>query len=308
LGPTWVWPDYQPVAAEWLVRLGLETLPQFDEGDAVIDDGPELPATRQMIPGQQGIRKIADGAAAIIERLVSRLPADMIVTNSPVTQITNRDDSIEISVSGPAGETSIRSRFAVIATPLRVAATSIAWSPEQDRSFIRAMIDTPTWMAVHAKAIALYDQPFWRQQGLSGRIASRAGPLVEAHDHSGENGSPAAIFGFVGWPPDIREDLGDKPAGEITAQLARCLGPQAGRPIAVHIEDWALNDHICTPLDARGPMNHPEIAPDIIRQPHLGRRVVFAAAETSVRSPGLIEGAFAAGMSAAGMILKIRAD
>jgi monoamine oxidase len=36
LGPTWVWPKYQPVAARWLDRLGIATFEQFNGGDAVI--------------------------------------------------------------------------------------------------------------------------------------------------------------------------------------------------------------------------------------------------------------------------------
>ena len=36
LGPTWVWPRYQPIAERWIRSLGLQTFPQFNDGDAVI--------------------------------------------------------------------------------------------------------------------------------------------------------------------------------------------------------------------------------------------------------------------------------
>lgn len=35
LGPTWVWPRYQPVVERWIKSLGLETFEQFNDGDAV---------------------------------------------------------------------------------------------------------------------------------------------------------------------------------------------------------------------------------------------------------------------------------
>ena len=138
---------------------------------------------------------------------------------------------------------------------------------------------------------------------MSGRIASQAGPLVEAHDISGEDGSPAALFGFVGWSRDMRITHKDRLDAEIIAQLMRCFGQEAARPTQIHVEDWAANRFICTARDLAEPMNHPDVGPDVLRQAHAGGRIVFATAETSDVSPGLIEGALAAGMRAARQVL-----
>ena len=54
LGPTWVWPKYQPVAARWLEELGLSTFEQFNEGDAVILGYGPAPV-RKPLPGQDGM-------------------------------------------------------------------------------------------------------------------------------------------------------------------------------------------------------------------------------------------------------------
>ncbi len=37
-------------------------------------------------------------------------------------------------------------------------------------------------MAGHAKVVALYERPFWREQGLSGDAISHCGTLAEIHD------------------------------------------------------------------------------------------------------------------------------
>jgi monoamine oxidase len=154
-------------------------------------------------------------------------------------------------------------------------------------------------MSTHAKAVALYDRPFWRESGLSGRIASQIGPLVEAHDHSGIDGSPAGIFGFVGWPPDIRQKDPDRLKHAILAQLSECFGPAAAHPNELIVQDWASNTQIVTELDLSGPVSHLDIGADILRQPFLDGRVRLAVSETSEVSPGLIEGALAAGEHAA---------
>ena len=116
---------------------------------------------------------------------------------------------------------------------------------------------TPTWMAPHAKAVALYDSPFWRENGLSGRIASQSGPLVEAHDHSGPDGSPAALFGFIGWPYATRAKMGTDLQGAILDQLTRCFGADSPKPKSIHIEDWAGDPLVTTADDLTGPMAHP---------------------------------------------------
>jgi monoamine oxidase len=119
------------------------------------------------------------------------------------------------------------------------------------------------------------------------------------HDLCGADGTPAAIFGFVGWPHDQRARRRAHMREEIISQLARCFGSKAANLLHFHVEDWADNPQICTPLDKTGAMPHPDVASPLLRQAH--GRVQFAVSETSDVSPGLIEGAFAAGMRAASL-------
>ena len=158
-------------------------------------------------------------------------------------------------------------------------------------------------MAAQAKYVAVYDTPFWREDGLSGRIASQIGPLGEAHDLSGEGGKPAAVFGFVGWPPEMRENP-DELDTEILYQLARCFGEDVEDYTASGLIDWAKNPFICTETDREEPPRHPEVAPDILREPQADGRIVFAVAEVGANSPGLIEGAFDAAQTASAHIIE----
>ena len=36
LGPTWIWPKYQPTAQRWIEQLGLSMFDQYDQGHTLI--------------------------------------------------------------------------------------------------------------------------------------------------------------------------------------------------------------------------------------------------------------------------------
>ena len=304
LGPIWVWPRYQPIAAKWIRSLGLETFHQFNDGDAVLlGYGPK--PLRQPLPGQDGMVRIVGGPSAFIETLCKRLDATSVRTSAAVTGI--RADGLErVSISLGTGEV-FKAKRVIVSVPLRIAAEKMEmpWAP---KALMDAMQRTPTWMSTHAKAVVLYEQPFWRDAGMSGRIASRTGPLVEAHDHSGIDGTPAAIFGFVGWPLDTRQKDPEGLRQAVLNQLVECFGLSASHPLDLVVQDWATTPNIVTDLDLSSPADHPDIGPAILRQPHLSGRVRFAVSELSELSPGLIEGALAAGEQAAQNVLAAGGD
>jgi monoamine oxidase len=107
----------------------------------------------------------------------------------------------------------------------------------------------------------------------------------------------------VGWPPEVRRADPEGLKRAILEQLVACFGPAAANPEALVVQDWARATRIVTQLDLEGPANHPDLGPDILRAPHLGGRVRFAVSEAATVSPGLIEGALAAGEHAAQAIL-----
>jgi monoamine oxidase len=296
LGPTWVWPAHQPVVRQWMTKLGIEGEAQFDEGPTVVEQGVG-PPTLMRLPSQDGSVRPIGGPQALVDALVARLPKGALLLNQHVSDVAFRDNAIHAKANGDWRAFD----KAIIAVPPRIAATTIQWLPSLPNNLAAALQRAPTWMAPQAKAVALFETPFWRERGQSGRILSQIGPLVEVHDHCGPDGAPAALFGFVGWPgSDRREGLEDA----IRAQLARCFGDDAPVPYAMHIEDWARDPLVATPADLSGPGAHPTVQANILRTPHFGERIVFAGAETATISPGLIEGAFAAGAHAAAVILR----
>ena len=295
LGPTWVWPKYQPVVARWLSKLDIKTFEQFNEGNAVITGyGPE--PLYQPMPGQDGMVRVVGGPTTLIDTLAERLGSSNIRTSAVVAELSE-DGPERMNIRLNSGEM-ITARRVIVAAPLRVVATTIRmpWAPP---SLIKAMREIPTWMSSHAKAVVIYDRPFWRDAGLSGRIASRTGPLVEVHDHTCAEMKPGALFGFVGWSPEQRQSSPAQLRQEILDQLSDCFGKAAANPLELVIQDWATNPRIVNELDLTQPGSHPNVSPDNLREQYLDGRVQFAVSEVSERSPGLIEGALAIGESAA---------
>jgi monoamine oxidase len=299
LGPTWVWPKYQPVAARWLDRLGIATFEQFNGGDAVITGYGPAPL-RQPVPGQDGMVRIAGGPSAFIDALAGIVGTARIRTSAAVTGISE-DGPTKLQIHLGSGEILTAGKV-IVAIPLRVAAVSLRlpWAPV---SLLDALSGTPTWMSSQAKAVALYERPFWRDAGLSGRIVSRNGPLFEAHDHCSADNTTAAIFGFVSWSPEHRKKDPEGLRQAILDQLSASFGTAAGHPIDLVVQDWAANARITTGMDLAQPAQHPDFAPAALRQPHLDGRLRFAVSEVSEISPGLIEGALAAGEQAASELL-----
>lgn len=302
LGPTWVWPMFQPTVARWLKKLELETFPQYVDGHAVVDLGPGKPVQAGIIPTQDGNERVTGGSQALIDALVSRLPDDSLFLNTAVRTMEVSQSGVQI-VTGNARLAEVTAAHCVIAVPPRVALSGIKSKPDFEQDLSTALSETPTWMAPHAKFVVVYETAFWRERGLSGRVVSRLGPIIESHDHCGQDGGTAALWGFIGWPHNRRKEVGVSLEDEIRLQLQRCFGDDAPTPLSLIIEDWAGNPITATSADLLGAVQHPNVGPEVLRNPQMDGRLLFAASETAERSPGLIEGAFVSAERVAAHIL-----
>ena len=122
----------------------------------------------------------------------------------------------------------------VLALPPRLAA-GLSFSPQLTPAQQQALTGIATWMGGQAKFVALYDRPFWREDGLSGDALSQVGPLAEIHDASPpqvelDKEAPAALFGFVGLPALARYGQKEAVTKAALAQLARLLAQRQRSP------------------------------------------------------------------------------
>ena len=293
LGGTWFWPEHQPALARLVRDLDLETFEQEETGDLLIDSHATAPPTR--IAGFRSwppAVRIAGGAGALTEALASRLSAQTILSGRRVRTITAGDDHLLIEDDDSDGRrASHRVERVLLAVPPRLAATTIDFAPALPDVIARAWRDAPTWMAPHAKYVAVYEKPFWREHGLSGAAQSRIGPLGEIHDASAAHGQ-AALFGFFTLPANVRRRLSDEQLrSACRAQLVRLFGTEAGAPKAELLKDWSCDAYTATEGDAQATTDHPEAPPASPSNGEWRDRLVGIASEWSPRFPGYLAGA-----------------
>lgn len=295
LGGTWFWPDWQPELAQLIRALGLDAFEQDGEGDTVIDSAQRGTFRVSSIASSPPSLRLADGMFALVEALRGRLASTRVVVDRRVRRIRHAGSELVIEAEDALGDASSHVVDRVLlALPPRLAATTLELTPSLPEELVREWARTATWMASHAKYVAIYDEPFWRRQGLSGEGRSAVGPLAEVHDASTRHGD-AALFGFFGVPAQVRARVsGDELRAHCRRQLVRMFGPQAASPKAELLKDWARDPHTATGADEAAPDGHPTApAPRALAGPW-AERVVGIASEWSPSFPGYIAGAIEA--------------
>ena len=294
LGPTWFWPALQPQLDQLVHELGLERFEQFERGDMLVEQSPSAAPVRMSgyLTSPTSFR-LQGGMGVLVDAIHQRIDAARVHTGVAVRRIRLVDNTVELECSAPE-QTQCPGwtvDHVLLAMPPRLLASSVAFTPELPSALVAAWRDTDTWMAPHAKYIAVYHTPFWREQGLSGEARSARGPLTEIHDASLPGGS-AALFGFFGVPAQVRSSMSaaDLAAG-CRAQFERMFGAPAATPLQEFIKDWALEPFTATAADLQQSGHH---APAPGNTPASGPwrgRFTGIGSEWSAQFPGYLAGA-----------------
>ncbi len=293
LGPTWFWPD-QPRMARLLTELGLESFEQYSAGASRYED-PQRGAETFKNPGMSPVSlRVSGGMARVIDALADRLPSDRLRLSSKVTKIAKSGANLTVSIQNGDELHVIEAERVLLALPPRLALRSIDFTPALPTDLRDALIAIPTWMAGHAKVVAVYDRPFWRAQGLSGHGFSHIGPAMEIHDASQPDG-PGALFGFLGIPAEQRRSIeAETLRSAAIAQFVRLFGPDAAQPSAVFLKDW-INDPLTATTDDLAPLySHPHYGLPRAAQNVWDGQLVFCATEAASHQGGFLEGALVA--------------
>jgi monoamine oxidase len=288
MGPAWFWPG-QPRMDALLTRLGLERFEQHSDGILTFENEQGQVQRGRGHASMQGSWRVQGGLTALTDALANRLPANRKRMNAQVAALHRSDTGVTAHLSD--GE-KMRADRVVLALPPRVAAT-FNYVPALPPKTLQTMQNVPTWMAGQAKAMAVYDTPFWRDAGLSGDAISRMGPMVEIHDASPAHSGPYALFGFIGAPPQARGDV-EMLSDQVKAQLGRLFGPAAAKPAALFIKDWATDPRTSTRADLAPLYAHPTYALPTDMANLWGGELVFAGTEVAPEFGGYLEGALEA--------------
>ncbi|PHV08646.1 amine oxidase [Janthinobacterium sp. BJB412] len=293
LGATWFWPEMQPQLDRLIDELGLGRVEQYDSGDTMLERSPnEAPARLRGYPSSPSSTRLTGGMGALIDALRRRLAPARLLGGQRVLRLSAVEGYVVLDAVDADGNTSThRVGQVLLALPPRLAQASIEFAPPLPPALARQWRDTATWMAPHAKYVAVYATPFWRLQGLSGQGRSARGPLVEIHDASAHGGG-AALFGFLGVPAATRKGVAEDVLKTLCrAQLTRLFGAEAATPLAEFIKDWAGQPYTATPADQDGAGGHGGAPPSAVAAGPWRGLLEGIASEWSPQFPGYVAGA-----------------
>jgi monoamine oxidase len=153
------------------------------------------------------------------------------------------------------------------------------------------------------KCMAIYDEPFWRADGLSGQATSDVGPAKVIFDNSPPDGSPGVMLGFLEgerarqYTRASEEDRRDAVVGTFT----RLFGSRAAKPERYVDKSWAEEEWTRGCYGCYLPTGGWTSYGDAIKAP-IGR-IHWAGTETASRWMGYIEGAIRSGERVAAEVL-----
>ena len=239
--------------------------------------------------------RLVGGSQLLSVRMAEAL-GDSVVLEAPVGSVEQDGSGVAAAADGLIA----RARRAVIAIPPALT-TRIRFVP----SLSSRRDQLAQWMASGAltKCTAVYDEPFWREEGLSGAAISDVGPVESTFDNSPPDGSPGVMLGFIGGPAATEharmpESERRRVVLETFARLfgGRARGASAYFEQAWADEEWSGGGPVCSPapgaLTAFG---------EELRRP--SGRVHWAGAETATVWCGYMDGAVRSGERAAGEVL-----
>jgi monoamine oxidase len=134
--------------------------------------------------------RLVGGSQEIAARVAAEL-GSRVVLEAPVRRISTGADGVRVD----SGRETVRARRAIVAIPPNLVA-GIEFDPGLPPT--RTQLHQRLALGWLVKVAAVYAEPFWRAEGLSGEAVNAAGPVTLTFDNSPPEGSPGALVGFVG--------------------------------------------------------------------------------------------------------------
>jgi monoamine oxidase len=181
------------------------------------------------------------GSQRIAELLAEALGEEGVRLGSPVRRIEHGDGEVVVHADSTAGEPGglvVRARRAIVAVPPTLAGR-ISYDPPLPARRDQLTQRMPQGTVI--KTMAVYERPFWREEGLSGQATSDVGPARIVFDNSPPDGRPGVLLGFLEgrlarqWSARAAADRREA----VLAGHARLFGERAAEPERFIERVWA---------------------------------------------------------------------
>ena len=245
--------------------------------------------------GGAQMSRLIGGSQTIALRIARQL-GGCVLLSSPVRTIDHGRGVVAVH----SDRATVRAKRVIVAVPPTLAGR-IDYQPILP--FQRDQLTQRFGQGTLTKVAAVYDRPFWREEGLTGQAFSTSGPVSATFDDSPPGGSPGVVFGFVGGD-DARRYATMTPGARrhaVLAQYADFFGARALRPRAFFETAWSSEQW------TRGcPVGIPGLGTLLAYGPWLRRpigQIHWAGTETSDYWNGYMDGAVRSGERAASEVL-----
>ena len=193
----WVDSTLRTAVARRLLRVAVRTIwgAEADELSMLhaafyVRSGGSFELLTDVEGGAQQDRYVG-GSQLISIRLADEL-GDRVLLSSPVRRIEHGPAGVLLHADG---EIELHARRAIVAIPPPLT-SRIDFDPVLPAGRRQLAQRMPQGWLV--KTTAIYERPFWRDDGLSGEAVNEEGPVTMTFDNTPHGGSPGALVGFVG--------------------------------------------------------------------------------------------------------------
>jgi len=235
--------------------------------------------------------RFVGGSGRIPNRLARRL-GDAVALRAGVRRIEQKGRRVLVHTR----RGTVRAKRVIVAAPPPLV-LDIDWYPRLPTRRLQLLRHMD--MGQLMKCDAVYETPFWREDGLNGFGLNDSGAARAVFDNSPASGTPGVLLAFVGgstwreYGPLSRKDRREA----VLAGFAEMFGERALRPIEYTEQDWTKERWTRGgPTAFHAPGTLLDFGP-AIRRPF--GRVHWAGTETSTYWSGYMDGAVRAGERAA---------
>jgi monoamine oxidase len=180
--------------------------------------------------------RLMGGAQSVANKMAATFE-DKIKLNSPVKAIVQDGDVVTI-----IGENfSYKTKKVIVAIPPTLAGR-IDYQPIMPAN--REQLTQRLFMGSVWKTYAIYDRPFWRNNGLNGLAASTEGYVSVTFDNSPKDGNKGIMMGFVlgNQAKAFSELTDDERKTAALDSFALFFGEKARSPIQYIDHSWATEE------------------------------------------------------------------
>jgi monoamine oxidase len=256
--------------------------------------GRDLDMLVRVTGGAQQDRMVG-GPQELANRMAAEL-GEAVHLGEPVRRIEQSADEVFLQTQRLLS----RARAAVVAIPPSLC-ERIAFDPPLPAARAQLQQRMPHGSVI--KVNAIYEEPFWRKEGLSGQSFDPSLPVSLTVDNSPPTGAPGILVAFLEgrWAQRYGAVSPDERRAVVLECLGRHLGPKARNPQDYFDLDWSAEEWTRGCYGAHMPPGVWTQFGPVLRDP-VGR-VHWAGTETAAHWSGYMDGAVESGERAAAEVL-----